>query len=837
MATLKRCLAVLVVALWVAVPAYAGGLEGGVNVYGWPLDPVASPLAEQVEWVASWKPGTPRRSAARGGRVTYGKGSSASWYNDLAFAPDGSRALRSTYDDISLLTIPDGDVLWRRPVENTHGLVFSPDGKRFVRVSDYGGAWLHDAANGSVLATWSDDEDEGFDRAAFSPDGRLVALALSSSAEVRIVDANSGETRRSLGGTSWITTLAFSADGKRLLAFGSSDLRVWELSSGRVLFFEKDWRWSACAVDADLTVAWLGGEKGWLERLELRQDGSRQAWTLPRQPDIYGLALTRNAERLVVAHHQPYVSVVDLAAGTETHRLEGSGDLAMSADGRRLLVAGDGSWGVWETAGMSPLREGAFHRGGINAVAQSGRLLASGDDAGTVLVRDLDSGVVLHHLFGHASDVTGLAFAPPGSPLDGHLLVGSDEGAWLYELGSGQLRQQFEFGDRGVSVAFSPGGEHLILSAWDDDCNSCGHAELWDAATLERRHVIKGVGWRTFAFARDGALLVASGYGSPVQVVDLEAGRILRWTTSGRMDEVHDVAVRDDRYIVVASDNDGYHHLWTPGMDDKLDLDTCGMLSPVPGGKLVVAGDCDDGFVVMETSSGTEVGRIRGLKVGEDDWLGVLAFSADGRQLLLGYGSGRIVTQELGSYGGRGSSNKLAGLALPTPGEANLMDLDRVQLGAGGGKLTELTEPLSHHTVYASAEALAVSADGRFVAVAPGEDGAAIVMGSEDGEPVFSAHVSWDEKAAHVWFGTSGLLAVSPSYGKRSVVHDIQSNQITQTVDDDCSRAFVRADGTVVCTGPRVRLVRDGQEVASLKKYLGSHDAAATTRPTKASKR
>ena len=820
--------ALALVATLAVAPASAQGLTGGTNVYGWPLDPVVTPLTERVEWVSSWQPGKPHRSESGRGTVFYGSGAaSGRWTDEMALSPDGNRALRGTYDDVSMVSIPEGKQLWSRGMRDTTALAFSPDGRTFVRVSDYGGAWLHDAASGQALATWSDDEENGFERAVFSPDGRLAALAASSSAEVWIVDVGSGETRATLGGTGWLTTLAFSADGKRLLAFGSSELRVWDVGSGRVLFYEKDWRWNACFVDGDLSVAWLGGDKGRLERLELRRDGAPPAGPVAGAPAQWGRARPGDPQRVVIHHDRPYTSVIDVAAGQETHRLEGRGDLLLSADGRRLLVAGDGSWGVWDAASMEPQRVGAFHRGGITALAQSGRLLASGDETGTVLVRDRNSGVVKAHLFGHLEEVTGLAFAPPGSPLDGHLLVGGYHGAWLFELASGEVRHHFPFPERGLAVALSPDGGALILSAWDDDCSSCGQGEIWDTATMERRHHFEGVGWRRFAFARGGTLMVTGGYGTPVQVVDLESGRVLRWTTSGGRDELYDVAVLEDRYIVVASDNDGYHHLWTPGMADELDLDTCDILSAAPGGRLLIAGDCEDGFVVMDTASGAEVGQVRGPRLGDDDWIGVQGFSADGQRLLLGYGSGRIMTHEMGSYRTSGGGSRLAGTPLPGSTAPNLMDLQQIAAG-GSGKVIERYKPLAHHTVEPSVEQLAVSADGNHVAVAPSADGAAVVYRCADGQQVRSSSIDWETRVGHVGFDGDGRLVISASYGGKSQIHDIEANQVLQSFDDDCGRAFVRPDGAVVCAGPKMRLLRDGEEVASLRKYLGTHDTVAT---------
>lgn len=76
---------------------------------------------------------------------------------------------------------------------------------------------------------------------AISPSGDRVALAAQGAKPVLVIDRNPSAPRRLplAGGDVSIRGLAFSPDGKRLLATGLSKLTVWEASSGALLWSEQ----------------------------------------------------------------------------------------------------------------------------------------------------------------------------------------------------------------------------------------------------------------------------------------------------------------------------------------------------------------------------------------------------------------------------------------------------------------------------------------------------------------------------------------------------------------------------------------------------------------------
>src|SRR5205823_5931840 len=72
---------------------------------------------------------------------------------------------------------------------------------------------------------------------AFSPDGKTLAVASSSSCAVRFWDINTGtETRRDDGHDNAVSLLRFSPDDKKLLSIGCDKKLVdWDIASRRPL--------------------------------------------------------------------------------------------------------------------------------------------------------------------------------------------------------------------------------------------------------------------------------------------------------------------------------------------------------------------------------------------------------------------------------------------------------------------------------------------------------------------------------------------------------------------------------------------------------------------------
>lgn len=157
--------------------------------------------------------------------------------SSLAFDRGGKRLAvgRSADNASTLLVSVDGSPLksfaghfWR-----TDWVGFSADGERLLSLGNSGRLVEYSIATGARVRQerFPGNEDQEGCRAAFSPDGALLAVAARR--ELRLLEASSWEALGTLDGHSGsIYALAFSANG-RYLASGASDrtLRVWDVQT------------------------------------------------------------------------------------------------------------------------------------------------------------------------------------------------------------------------------------------------------------------------------------------------------------------------------------------------------------------------------------------------------------------------------------------------------------------------------------------------------------------------------------------------------------------------------------------------------------------------------
>ncbi len=341
---------------------------------------------------------------------------------------------------------------------------FSADGKRFVSGSWDGSARIWDVASGKVLVTIPYGALY-VHAAAFSPDGRLVALGGNDKAGyVKIYNAQTGDLVRALDGhRDDVLSVAFSRDGRQLLtASYDKSARLWDVATGREVrrFLGHNWWvWSAAFSPDESRI------------VTASQDGTAIVWS----------ADTGRAGPPFTGHSGPVYAA------------------AFSPDGQSVVSGGyDNRLLIWEPDKLKPFDFGAVVAGGTNPpptfrsleghtapirtvdFSPNGRLIISGGHDNTVKLWDFGTGHLVKSLRGHAGWVHSAVFSP-----DGHsVLSGShDHSVKLWSIAGyeevrvlqGLVLQGHH--DAVLSATFSADGRQIVTASRDRT------AKLWDTAT------------------------------------------------------------------------------------------------------------------------------------------------------------------------------------------------------------------------------------------------------------------------------------------------------------------------------------------------------------------
>lgn len=452
--------------------------------------------------------------------------------------------------------------------------------------------------------------------------------------------------------------------------------------------------------------------------------------------------------------------------------------LAFSPDGTKLVTGGahppkPGHLEVWDLAtGKETLKLRGIS--GVRGVAFSptGTTFATGDFAGTIILRDPATGQVQSVVRGHNNGVNGLAFSP-----DGKLLAsaGLDRTVKVWDVRVAPnlpLQQRRELrGHTGMvfGVAFFPDGQTLV------SCSDDRTARIWDLTNGKEKVALIGHqdAIESVAVSPDGKLVATAGWDQTVRLWDAAIGqaRGVLQESNGR---VYAVAFSPTSPVLACASLDGTVSLWDlqtqqrlrnldqkPGPQQRAGL--VGLLGSVQGqGPLLTAASLDlDGKGAHSAAVWT------------------LAFSPDGKSLATGGSDNLARVWDLATF--RNVKSLVTGTPPVTPLQALACSPDGRTVAIAAADRTvqlrdarsgELQLALSGHA--GEVTCLAFSPDGRMVAsgsrdwtvklwdratgqekqTLKGSPGAVLALAfSPDGRQLATAG---DDRAIHLWDPVSG---------------------------------------------------------------------------------
>lgn len=382
----------------------------------------------------------------------------------IRFSPDGETLASAAHDSVRIWDVRSGKQLHcLRPPAGPLTVIFSPSGNTLAFSARDGAVYLWDLPTANMIHVWTIREAEGAEELAFSADGAV--LSSLSGRVLRLFDVS---TKRIIQTTQirWkhyaISGLVL-ADRKEIGTRGKyGAVRWWDTATGEHTR-ELPGQWLASSADGNLLALLVGDE------IALWNVAQKREVRRLRAPDSYCFrygvfvrfgALSSDGSILAIPE-EGSIRLVDTRAGKTLHSFAGHWApvefVGFSRDGRQLISAGDLSVRVWDVRTAKELRcllgtkrpiEGA-------SITADGTVLATGGGDSGVLVWDLVEGKEIRQL--PLRGYSPFAIAPDGRS------VTTDAGCW--DVATGKQVQPFvqHLQDRCSAFAFLPDGRAMAV--------------------------------------------------------------------------------------------------------------------------------------------------------------------------------------------------------------------------------------------------------------------------------------------------------------------------------------------------------------------------------------
>ncbi len=439
-------------------------------------------------WSVAWSPEGTRLATCGGDTVKIWNSLSGELKQTLTYSeaepvfacwsPDSSRLATAAGRDIVVWDVGAEAVVQRLPAAHQKAITqvaWSPDGSRLASSGLDGKVRVWELATGKQSC--ESERPEAILAVAWSPDSKYVAFT-GPFQGIYVLESVTGKVLYVMSRhTSQVTSLSWSADGKRLASCGQDQtVKIWDAAQRRHLFsFLRPNRVQCVSWDPTSRLVAVGAWQGAVAIIDV--DTQTKIHHLFGHEDrVWGIDWNQDGTQLASVSLAGELKVWDASVADEPRALvagiRGFEQVAWSSDGTRLAASNEESIFVWDSLESQPRALAAYGRV-LTALcwSPSGERLASASGADSARIWDVATGQVVLELNPGSTSDSAVAWSP-----DGRLIASANNGALsLHDADSGEVVRVLTEEPVAIeSLSWSPDSRSLATARTD------GEIELWD---------------------------------------------------------------------------------------------------------------------------------------------------------------------------------------------------------------------------------------------------------------------------------------------------------------------------------------------------------------------